>query len=267
MHVDSILGVPAPPAAVVKEGLVDPATTSGVSIVFQPAGVGQSQSVKFESSQLSGETSVAAGSQASDAPAVSVQQGAPAGAPAPGFVLAAASGTSEMVTTGQPALQQVGISYSSSAGMVTVSGQAPLGASILVTSVYTGPVLKSLDPMGAVTPLSPESMFSASTNTIPRLWLDASKRRSRSQIYIEIVELLTRGPMTPFEIAFYARLNHKRTKAYLEFLKSSGYVEVVDEDGRTTYVLTSGGREFVDRVRSLFRVDRSRAALRRSEYG
>jgi predicted transcriptional regulator len=94
--------------------------------------------------------------------------------------------------------------------------------------------------------------FSSLTSAIPGLWLDSSKRRSRSQIYVEILELMKRGPMTPFEIAFYARLNHKRTKAYVEFLERSGYLDVASEDGKVEYFLTKNGVAFLEGVRSLF---------------
>lgn len=99
--------------------------------------------------------------------------------------------------------------------------------------------------------------FASVTSAIPGLWLDSSKRRSRSQIYVEILELMKRGPMTPFEIAFYARLNHKRTKDYAEFLKRSGYLETVVEDGRLTYVLTKNGIVFLDGVKALFESNRA----------
>ena len=90
------------------------------------------------------------------------------------------------------------------------------------------------------------------TSAIPGLFLDSSKRRSRSQIYVEILELMKRGPMTPFEIAFYGRLNHKRTKEYAELLKRSGYLEAVVEDERLSYVLTKNGIAFLERVKMLF---------------
>ncbi len=99
---------------------------------------------------------------------------------------------------------------------------------------------------------SPAAPFTSVTSAIPGLWLDSSKRRSRSQIYVEILELMKRGPMTPFEIAFYARLNHKRTKEYVEFLKRSGYLEPIEEDGRLTYVLSKNGIVFLEKVRDLF---------------
>jgi len=87
---------------------------------------------------------------------------------------------------------------------------------------------------------------------IPSIWDESSKKRSRPQIYVEILELLKRGPMTPFEIAFYARLNHKRTKDYVRLLERSGYLESTEEDGRTLYSLSGNGKVIVERVRSIF---------------
>jgi len=99
---------------------------------------------------------------------------------------------------------------------------------------------------------SSTTSLSSVTSAIPSLWLDSSKRRSRSQIYVEILELMKRGPMTPFEIAFYARLNHKRTKEYAEFLRRSGYLEALEEDGRMTYVLSKNGIVFLEGIKNLF---------------
>ena len=55
--------------------------------------------------------------------------------------------------------------------------------------------------------------------------------------------------MTSFEIAFYARLNHKWTEEYTEFLKRRGYLEVMLEEGRSTYVLTKNGLSFLERAK------------------
>ena len=93
------------------------------------------------------------------------------------------------------------------------------------------------------------------TAAIPGLWLDSvnRKRRTRSQIYVEILELLRRGPMTPFEIAFYARLNHKRAKEYTEFLKLCVYLQTAEDvDGKKVYVLTKEGVSFLERAKALF---------------
>ena len=89
------------------------------------------------------------------------------------------------------------------------------------------------------------------TAAVPKVWWDFFQRRSKFEIFVEILEMMKRGPMTPFEVAFYARLNHKRTKEYTEFLASAGYLQPVTEDGRTLYALTKEGLGFLDRVQSL----------------
>lgn len=102
-----------------------------------------------------------------------------------------------------------------------------------------------------VTPQS-FSMFTSLTPAVPKLWWDFFQRRSRFEIYVEVLELMKRGPMTPFELAFYARLNHKRTKEYVEYLESVGYLHAVSEDGRTVFVLTKDGGGFLERAKALF---------------
>jgi predicted transcriptional regulator len=94
-------------------------------------------------------------------------------------------------------------------------------------------------------------MISSVTAAIPKVWWEFSQRRSKFEIYVEILELMKRGPMTPFEVAFYARLNHKRTKEYTEFLAQAGYLQGVNEDGKLLYALTGDGLGFLDRIQSL----------------
>jgi predicted transcriptional regulator len=98
---------------------------------------------------------------------------------------------------------------------------------------------------------SSASTISSVTAAVPKVWWEFSQRRSKFEIYVEILELMKSGPMTPFEVAFYARLNHKRTKEYAEFLAQAGYLQGVSEDGKLLYVLTKDGVGFLDRVRSL----------------
>jgi predicted transcriptional regulator len=102
-----------------------------------------------------------------------------------------------------------------------------------------------------VTP-QPSSMVSSATPYVPRLWWDFFQRRSKFEIYVEILEVIKRSPMTPFEIAFYARLNHKRTKEYVEFLVRNGYLHPIVEDGKTLYALNKEGMGFLDRAKALF---------------
>ena len=95
------------------------------------------------------------------------------------------------------------------------------------------------------------SSVSSVTAAVPKIWWDFFQRRSKFEIYVEILELMKRGPMTPFEVAFYARLNHKRTKEYAEFLAEAGYLQPVTGEGRTLYALTDEGVGFLDRVQTL----------------
>jgi predicted transcriptional regulator len=99
---------------------------------------------------------------------------------------------------------------------------------------------------------TPTSTISSVTAAVPKVWWDFFQRRSKFEIYVEILELMKRGPMTPFEVAFYARLNHQRTKEYTEFLAQSGYLQAMSEDGKTLYALTKEGLGFLERVESLF---------------
>lgn len=149
---------------------------------------------------------------------------------------------------------------------VQVSGEFSTTGSMLTfisngqVLVYSGALQSGLPGLITISQVSGQPLLNAGsisslagvTSAIPGLWMDTSKRRSRSQIYVEILELMKRGPMTPFEIAFYARLNHKRTKEYTEFLKRSGYLEVMLEDGRSTLVLTKNGLSFLERAKALF---------------
>jgi predicted transcriptional regulator len=99
---------------------------------------------------------------------------------------------------------------------------------------------------------TPTSAISSVTAAVPKVWWDFFQRRSKFEIYVEILELMKRGPMTPFEVAFYARLNHQRTKEYTGFLAQNGYLHAVNEDGKTLYALTKDGLGFLERVESLF---------------
>ena len=98
---------------------------------------------------------------------------------------------------------------------------------------------------------TPPSAVTSVTAAVPKVWWDFFQRRSKFEIYVEILELMKRGPMTPFEVAFYARLNHKRTKEYTEFLTDAGYLQPVSDEGKALCALTQEGAEFLDRVQSL----------------
>jgi len=91
--------------------------------------------------------------------------------------------------------------------------------------------------------------------TLPRVWLESERRRSRFRIHVEIMEALKSGALTPFEISFRLRLNTKRTKAYLELLADNGLLERSTDDGRDVYVLTAKGWAFSENARSAMILD------------
>lgn len=91
---------------------------------------------------------------------------------------------------------------------------------------------------------------------ILQVWLDSERRRSRFRIYFEILDALKRGPMTPYEIWFHLRLNPKRTKEYLEFLKKNSFLDCADQGGRTICSITAAGKTFVENLRMALESDK-----------
>src|SRR5271169_3084441 len=86
------------------------------------------------------------------------------------------------------------------------------------------------------------------SSTLPKVWLESGRRRSRFRIHVEILEALKSGALTPFEISFRLRLNTKRTKEYLELLADNGLLERSTDDGRDVHVLTAKGWAFSENI-------------------
>jgi predicted transcriptional regulator len=89
-----------------------------------------------------------------------------------------------------------------------------------------------------------------------QVWLDSERRRSRFRIYVEILDLLKRGPMTPYEVAFHLRLNRKKAREYLEFLKINSFLEFMEYEGRAAYNITPVGKTFVENLKSVLEAER-----------
>ena len=70
------------------------------------------------------------------------------------------------------------------------------------------------------------------------------------------------GPLTPFEIAFHARLNHKRAKEYIGLLETNGYLELVEDDRRMICVLSADGGSLVEKARGIYRLFENNFAKR-----
>ena len=166
----------------------------------------------------------------------SVSQGAQAG----GFLLLLFTLLDPLATGGhtQPAPQ---------AGVEVL--QQPVGSNSLPETSPSE--VQSGSTTGSTVTYSTSSDTTTFRAIIPGIWDESSKKRSRSQVYVEILDVLRRGPMSPFEIAFYARLNHKRTKEYVRLLERSGYLESREEDGKTLWSLTPSGRIIMNKVRAI----------------
>lgn len=93
------------------------------------------------------------------------------------------------------------------------------------------------------------------SSSLPQVWVDQARRRSRFRICVEILEVLKGGPMTPFEIAFQLRLNSKRTRAYIEQLKEKELVERSLHEDTFVYGLTPRGWAFSQSMREAFVLD------------
>ena len=121
------------------------------------------------------------------------------------------------------------------------------GPGFQIQGVSSGP-----GPGESVPGPQPYSPTAGLTAAIPNPWSELSQRRSKFEIYVRILELMGRGPMTPFEVSFYGRLNHKRTKEYIEYLEQKGFLQLVTEDGKASYVLTRDGAGFLEKWGALF---------------
>jgi predicted transcriptional regulator len=135
---------------------------------------------------------------------------------------------------------------SPSGGVVSSLQQAP-------SSVVSSNSQSTSFTSGSMDVYTSSSAIVSMVAIVPGIWDESSKKRSRPHIYVEILELLKRGPMTPFEIAFYVRLNHKRTKEYVRLLERNGYLESIEEDGRTLYAVSGNGRILIERLRSILK--------------
>lgn len=83
------------------------------------------------------------------------------------------------------------------------------------------------------------------------VWLDSERRRSRFRIYVEILDLLAKGPMTPYEVSFHLRLNSKRTNDYIEFLAGKKFLNYTDQEGKLVCTITTPGATFVENLRKI----------------
>ncbi len=74
-----------------------------------------------------------------------------------------------------------------------------------------------------------------------------NERRSKMRIFLDMLDAISRrgGKAKPTHILYGANLSHDRLKTYLEFLLEKGFIDEVQEKGRTYYTITDKGKRFM----------------------
>ncbi len=129
-----------------------------------------------------------------------------------------------------------------------------------------GFTLALIGPAGAVSQAAPagrdlglisniaETTFTITTYTQGGLYLECRRRRSRLEIYVQIIEQLLTGPSSITEIALNSKTNFSLAKEYIEFLLGKGLVKKAIRDGKLCYTATPDGIQFRDRAEVTLRV-------------
>ena len=67
------------------------------------------------------------------------------------------------------------------------------------------------------------------------------------RIFLDMLDAISRrgGKAKPTHILYGANLSHDRLKIYLAFLLEKGFIDEVQEKGRTYYVITDKGKRFM----------------------
>jgi predicted transcriptional regulator len=71
------------------------------------------------------------------------------------------------------------------------------------------------------------------------------RKRSKLEIYAQIIEYLQSDFLNLNEIAFYTGLNYKTTKKYIEFLLMNELIDIVSIKGKTYYKASLRGIQFI----------------------
>ncbi len=152
-----------------------------------------------------------------------------------------------------PVSSIAGVGYSSTSAQVETPGSLPLipvtgsGADYFyarqgnVYNVFPERILENGGSPYALVAVGP----------LLSVWFDTEKRRSRFRIYVEILDLLRMGPMTPYEVSFHLRLNSKRTREYIELLLKRGFLEYSEQDGKAICAITEVGKSLAENIRAI----------------
>lgn len=98
-----------------------------------------------------------------------------------------------------------------------------------------------------------ETTFTVTTFTQGGLYLESRRRRSRLEIYVQIIEQLLSGPSSITEIALRSKTNFSMAKEYIDFLLGRRMIKEVIRDGKVCYAATPEGIQFRDQAETAMR--------------
>ncbi|MEM1515106.1 MAG: DUF4364 family protein [Candidatus Bathyarchaeia archaeon] len=81
--------------------------------------------------------------------------------------------------------------------------------------------------------------------------LDLSRRRSRFEIYVDVLRIIESGINKPTRIMFAANLSWRTLKEVLAELKKRGLIERRTVDKRNLFFITEEGRRILDTFETL----------------
>lgn len=75
--------------------------------------------------------------------------------------------------------------------------------------------------------------------------MDSAYRRSRIELYVDILQAITNGRESPARIVYAANLSYDRVVKCLEFLEEQGLIQRSAETKKRRYKITSKGMDVV----------------------
>ncbi|MEM1506779.1 MAG: winged helix-turn-helix domain-containing protein [Candidatus Bathyarchaeia archaeon] len=79
-------------------------------------------------------------------------------------------------------------------------------------------------------------------------------RRSRLEICAQIMKILQFNYLSLNEVAFYAGLNYRAAKRYIDFLVERNLVSAMIRDGKTYYIASPKGKRFIKHFEEIRRL-------------
>lgn len=73
-----------------------------------------------------------------------------------------------------------------------------------------------------------------------------AKRRSKLELYLEVLRAINKGVNKPTNIMYKCNLSWMNLKEILNSLLKQNLISVIEENGRRVYGLTDRGRDFLE---------------------